>query len=82
MYNYQTFYILKLDSESNDKAEILKSQINYVFQVGGGCRMPMIKQLLKHIFPNAKHECNLYPDWVVAHGAALYAYFLKSGGDD
>uniref|UniRef100_A0AC34FW47 Heat shock protein 70 n=1 Tax=Panagrolaimus sp. ES5 TaxID=591445 RepID=A0AC34FW47_9BILA len=60
------------------KAELKRSQINYVFQVGGGCRMPMIKELLSNIFPHAKQECNLYPDWIVAHGAALYAYHLKT----
>uniref|UniRef100_A0AC34F2J5 IRG-type G domain-containing protein n=1 Tax=Panagrolaimus sp. ES5 TaxID=591445 RepID=A0AC34F2J5_9BILA len=62
------------------KAKIEKQKINYVFQVGGGCRMPMIKKMLADIFPAANHQCNLYPDWVVAHGAALYAYFMKTKG--
>uniref|UniRef100_A0AC34FH86 Uncharacterized protein n=1 Tax=Panagrolaimus sp. ES5 TaxID=591445 RepID=A0AC34FH86_9BILA len=54
------------------------NQIHYVFQVGGGCRMPMIKNILSKIFPDAKHQCNVNPDWVVAHGAALYDYHLKT----
>uniref|UniRef100_A0A914Q052 Heat shock protein 70 n=1 Tax=Panagrolaimus davidi TaxID=227884 RepID=A0A914Q052_9BILA len=62
---------------SISKANLQKDQINYVFQVGGGCRMPMIKKMLKEIFPNSNHQCSIYPDWVVAHGAALYAYHLK-----
>uniref|UniRef100_A0A914PS32 Uncharacterized protein n=1 Tax=Panagrolaimus davidi TaxID=227884 RepID=A0A914PS32_9BILA len=63
------------------KSNISKNEITYVFQVGGGCRMPMIKKMLKEIFPNSSHQCTLYPDWIVAHGAALYAYQLKSGKD-
>uniref|UniRef100_A0A914QSX7 Uncharacterized protein n=1 Tax=Panagrolaimus davidi TaxID=227884 RepID=A0A914QSX7_9BILA len=61
-----------------ENGNILKNEINFVFQVGGGCRMPLIKQLLKDIFPNSNHQCSLYPDWVVAHGAALYAYSLQT----
>uniref|UniRef100_A0AC34FS10 Heat shock protein 70 n=1 Tax=Panagrolaimus sp. ES5 TaxID=591445 RepID=A0AC34FS10_9BILA len=53
-------------------------QINYVFLVGGSSKMPMTKELLSEIFPYANHQCNLYTDWVVAHGAALYGYHLKS----
>ena len=63
------------------KSTLSKIGINYVFQVDGGCRMPMIKEMLKEIFPNANHQCSLYPDWVVAHGAALYAYHLKTGNE-
>uniref|UniRef100_A0AC35FW19 Heat shock protein 70 n=1 Tax=Panagrolaimus sp. PS1159 TaxID=55785 RepID=A0AC35FW19_9BILA len=63
------------------KSNISRDEITYVFQVGGGCRMPMIKKMLKEIFPNSNHQCTLYPDWIVAHGAALYAYQLKSGED-
>uniref|UniRef100_A0A914YXC6 Hypoxia up-regulated protein 1 n=1 Tax=Panagrolaimus superbus TaxID=310955 RepID=A0A914YXC6_9BILA len=70
--------ITKVIFQSILKAKLTKEQIEYVFQVGGGCRMPMIKQLLLSTFPNANHQCNLYPDWVVAHGATLYAYHLEN----
>uniref|UniRef100_A0AC34GV27 Heat shock protein 70 n=1 Tax=Panagrolaimus sp. ES5 TaxID=591445 RepID=A0AC34GV27_9BILA len=66
--------ILRTVSHSN----LQKNDINYVFQVGGGCRMPMIKKLLFGIFPESNHQCYLYPDWAVAHGAALYAYYLQT----
>uniref|UniRef100_A0A914NYF7 Heat shock protein 70 n=1 Tax=Panagrolaimus davidi TaxID=227884 RepID=A0A914NYF7_9BILA len=60
------------------KANMEKGQINYVFQVGGGSRMPMIKDVLENVFRNANRKCLIYPDWAVAHGAALYAYYLKT----
>uniref|UniRef100_A0AC34FJ30 Heat shock protein 70 n=1 Tax=Panagrolaimus sp. ES5 TaxID=591445 RepID=A0AC34FJ30_9BILA len=53
-------------------------QINKVLQVGGGSRMPMVKNLLKDLFPKADHCCAEHPDEVVAIGAAYYAYSLKS----
>uniref|UniRef100_A0A914QQ07 Uncharacterized protein n=1 Tax=Panagrolaimus davidi TaxID=227884 RepID=A0A914QQ07_9BILA len=69
--------ILKVILQSLDKSNLQKDQINYVLQVGGGCRMPMIKDLLKEVFPTADHRCMLNPDWVVANGAALFAYYLN-----
>uniref|UniRef100_A0A914R5L5 Calponin-homology (CH) domain-containing protein n=1 Tax=Panagrolaimus davidi TaxID=227884 RepID=A0A914R5L5_9BILA len=60
------------------QSNIATTDINYVFQVGGGCRMPMLKKLLLDTFPAANHQSSLYPDWIVAHGAALYAYYLKN----
>uniref|UniRef100_A0AC35GUR6 Uncharacterized protein n=1 Tax=Panagrolaimus sp. PS1159 TaxID=55785 RepID=A0AC35GUR6_9BILA len=69
--------ILKVILQSLDKSNLQKDQINCVFQVGGGCRMPMIKDLLKEVFPTADHRCVLDPDWVVANGAALFAYYLN-----
>uniref|UniRef100_A0AC34FIG9 Heat shock protein 70 n=1 Tax=Panagrolaimus sp. ES5 TaxID=591445 RepID=A0AC34FIG9_9BILA len=53
------------------------NQINKVLYVGGGCRMPMIKKLLKSIFPQAQHCDKENPDEVVAKGAAYYAYYLN-----
>uniref|UniRef100_A0AC35FH20 Uncharacterized protein n=1 Tax=Panagrolaimus sp. PS1159 TaxID=55785 RepID=A0AC35FH20_9BILA len=49
------------------------NQINKILQVGGGSRMPMMKNLLYKIFPNAKHCCEVHPDEVVAIGAAHFA---------
>uniref|UniRef100_A0A914P9A7 Heat shock protein 70 n=1 Tax=Panagrolaimus davidi TaxID=227884 RepID=A0A914P9A7_9BILA len=54
------------------------NQINKVLHVGGGSRMPMIKQLLRNMFPEAEHCIEEHPDEVVAIGAAYYAYSLPS----
>ena len=64
-------------TQTLEKVNIQKSKINFVFQVGGGCRMPMIKEMLLEMLPFSTHKCTDYPDWIVAHGAALYAYQLK-----
>uniref|UniRef100_A0A914QS46 Heat shock protein 70 n=1 Tax=Panagrolaimus davidi TaxID=227884 RepID=A0A914QS46_9BILA len=48
-------------------------KIDKVLQVGGGCRMSMIKRLLQTEFPNAQHLCHEFPEEVVAIGAAFYA---------
>uniref|UniRef100_A0A914Q1Y5 Heat shock protein 70 n=1 Tax=Panagrolaimus davidi TaxID=227884 RepID=A0A914Q1Y5_9BILA len=54
------------------------NQINKVLHVGGGSRMPMIKQLLRNMFPDSEHCIEEHPDEVVAIGAAYYAYSLLS----
>uniref|UniRef100_A0A914Q1M2 Heat shock protein 70 n=1 Tax=Panagrolaimus davidi TaxID=227884 RepID=A0A914Q1M2_9BILA len=54
------------------------NQINKVLHVGGGSRMPMIKQLLRNMFPEAEHCIEEHPDEVVAIGASYYAYSLPS----
>uniref|UniRef100_A0A914Q348 Hypoxia up-regulated protein 1 n=1 Tax=Panagrolaimus davidi TaxID=227884 RepID=A0A914Q348_9BILA len=54
------------------------TEINKVLHVGGGSRMPMIKQLLRNMFPDAEHCIEEHPDEVVAIGAAYYAYSLPS----
>uniref|UniRef100_A0A914PJZ3 Heat shock protein 70 n=1 Tax=Panagrolaimus davidi TaxID=227884 RepID=A0A914PJZ3_9BILA len=54
------------------------NQINKVLHVGGGSRMPMIKELLRNMFPKAEHCIEEHPDEVVAIGAAYYAYVLPS----
>uniref|UniRef100_A0AC35F1Y2 Heat shock protein 70 n=1 Tax=Panagrolaimus sp. PS1159 TaxID=55785 RepID=A0AC35F1Y2_9BILA len=53
-------------------------EIHKILLVGGGCRMPMIKKLLKEQFPNAYHSCEEHPDEVVAMGAAYYSYYLNT----
>uniref|UniRef100_A0A914QCE8 Hypoxia up-regulated protein 1 n=1 Tax=Panagrolaimus davidi TaxID=227884 RepID=A0A914QCE8_9BILA len=68
-----------LSVTKNSKLQI--NQLNYVFHVGGGCYMPMIKELLLDIFPNANHQCTDKPDEIVAKGAALYAYYLETRND-
>uniref|UniRef100_A0A914PZZ2 Uncharacterized protein n=1 Tax=Panagrolaimus davidi TaxID=227884 RepID=A0A914PZZ2_9BILA len=67
-----------LIAETLAKAKVNHSDIKIVYQVGGGCRVPMIKRMLLEIFPNAIHECSVNPEWMVAKGAALYSYFLKT----
>uniref|UniRef100_A0AC34G2H2 Uncharacterized protein n=1 Tax=Panagrolaimus sp. ES5 TaxID=591445 RepID=A0AC34G2H2_9BILA len=64
--------------ESLKNVKLNCDEINIVFQVGGGCRMPMIKKMLKEIFPKAQHYCSQHPEELVAKGAALYAYELKT----
>uniref|UniRef100_A0AC35FPN5 Uncharacterized protein n=1 Tax=Panagrolaimus sp. PS1159 TaxID=55785 RepID=A0AC35FPN5_9BILA len=53
------------------------SQINKVLQVGGGCRMPMIKDMLQQLFPNSEQCCEEHPEEVVAVGATYYSYYLN-----
>uniref|UniRef100_A0A914XWR3 Hypoxia up-regulated protein 1 n=1 Tax=Panagrolaimus superbus TaxID=310955 RepID=A0A914XWR3_9BILA len=64
-------------TEALDNLSLTPSQINYVLQVGGGCRMAMVKNLLKNIFPHAQHRSTVDPDWAVAYGASLYCCHLK-----
>jgi molecular chaperone DnaK (HSP70) len=52
--------------------------IDIVYQVGGGCRMPMIKKMLKEVFPGAEHHFSLHLEELVAKGAALYHYEILS----
>uniref|UniRef100_A0AC34F8P5 Uncharacterized protein n=1 Tax=Panagrolaimus sp. ES5 TaxID=591445 RepID=A0AC34F8P5_9BILA len=68
--------------EALDNLKFLPQQINYVLQVGGGCRMGMVKDLLKNMFPNAQHRCVQDPDWAVAYGASLYCCHLQSQSMD
>uniref|UniRef100_A0A914QJ38 Uncharacterized protein n=1 Tax=Panagrolaimus davidi TaxID=227884 RepID=A0A914QJ38_9BILA len=53
------------------------NKIDKVLQVGGGCRMPMIKKLLLDMFPNSEQCCDTNPDEVVAIGAAYCAYYIN-----
>jgi molecular chaperone DnaK len=63
----------------NDKdAGIQPNEINSILLVGGGSRMPMIKNLLQNIFPNAEQRIEINPDEAVAKGAAYYACHLLS----
>uniref|UniRef100_A0AC34F552 Heat shock protein 70 n=1 Tax=Panagrolaimus sp. ES5 TaxID=591445 RepID=A0AC34F552_9BILA len=55
-----------------------EKEIDKILLVGGGSRMPMIKTLLKKIFPRAEQCCAEHPDEVVAIGAAYYAYSISS----
>uniref|UniRef100_A0A914R4X1 Hypoxia up-regulated protein 1 n=1 Tax=Panagrolaimus davidi TaxID=227884 RepID=A0A914R4X1_9BILA len=52
-------------------------KIDNVLYVGGGCRIPAIKALLKEIFNTSEHFCHSQPVEVNAIGAAYYAYFLN-----
>uniref|UniRef100_A0A914Z937 Heat shock protein 70 n=1 Tax=Panagrolaimus superbus TaxID=310955 RepID=A0A914Z937_9BILA len=59
-----------------EKANLKSYDIKKVLQVGGACKMPMIKKLLSNMFPNSEHCCDKNPDEVVAIGAAYYSYYL------
>uniref|UniRef100_A0AC34F971 Heat shock protein 70 n=1 Tax=Panagrolaimus sp. ES5 TaxID=591445 RepID=A0AC34F971_9BILA len=63
-----------LSSIKNSSSNLKENQINKVLHVGGGSRMPMIKELLKEMFPVSEHCCEEHPDEVVAIGAAYYEY--------
>uniref|UniRef100_A0AC34FBA8 G domain-containing protein n=1 Tax=Panagrolaimus sp. ES5 TaxID=591445 RepID=A0AC34FBA8_9BILA len=52
------------------------NQIDKVLLVGGGSRMPMIKNLLHSIFNDAELCSEQHPDEVVAVGASYYAYTI------
>lgn len=46
---------------------------NKVLLSGGASRMPFVKDLTVHAFPNAEVIRDNYPEWVVSDGAARYA---------
>uniref|UniRef100_A0AC34GTC3 Heat shock protein 70 n=1 Tax=Panagrolaimus sp. ES5 TaxID=591445 RepID=A0AC34GTC3_9BILA len=60
-----------------EKIDYEPNQIDKILLVGGSCRMPMIPNLLKEIFPYSDHICEEHPDEVVAVGAAYYSYYLN-----
>ena len=55
------------------------SDLTRILLVGGSTRMPMIAKTLEEA-SGMKPDRTLSPDEAVAHGAALYAGFLQSGG--
>ena len=64
--------------ETLAKADFTSANLNKVLLVGGGSRMPMIRDLLLSMFSNADYCCTQNPDEVVAIGAAQYAYCLAT----
>uniref|UniRef100_A0AC34F1U2 Heat shock protein 70 n=1 Tax=Panagrolaimus sp. ES5 TaxID=591445 RepID=A0AC34F1U2_9BILA len=73
--------IARMRTKINDvlsTANLIHTEIHKVLQVGGGCRMPVVKQMLKNMFKNAEHCVEEHPDEVVAVGAAIYAYHLAT----
>lgn len=42
----------------------------------------MIKEMLREVFPNAIHQCSKHTEELVAKGAALYSYQLKTNPTD
>uniref|UniRef100_A0A914PFC3 Uncharacterized protein n=1 Tax=Panagrolaimus davidi TaxID=227884 RepID=A0A914PFC3_9BILA len=70
--------IIKMKDTINltlDKENI--KELDKILYVGGGCRMPMVKELLENMFPHVEH---LYsrPEEVIAIGGTYYAYYLNS----
>uniref|UniRef100_A0AC34F1M3 Heat shock protein 70 n=1 Tax=Panagrolaimus sp. ES5 TaxID=591445 RepID=A0AC34F1M3_9BILA len=65
-------------NQTLNNAKLSPKDIHKVLQVGGGCRMPVVKEMLKNMFKNADHCCEQQPDEVVAVGAAIYAYHLAT----
>uniref|UniRef100_A0A914XSK4 Hypoxia up-regulated protein 1 n=1 Tax=Panagrolaimus superbus TaxID=310955 RepID=A0A914XSK4_9BILA len=60
------------------EAKCQSYEIKIVLQVGGSSRMPIVKNMLKNMFPNADHCVEQNPDEVVAIGAAYYSYHLAT----
>ncbi|MGO8749331.1 MAG: Hsp70 family protein [Thermoguttaceae bacterium] len=56
-------------------------QIDRVLLVGGSSRMPMVVRMLRAL-TGKEPDCSQSPDEAVAHGAALYAGMIMSGGGD
>jgi molecular chaperone DnaK len=54
------------------------SDLTRILLVGGSTRMPMVQQALEQV-SGMTVDRSLSPDEAVAHGAALYAGFLKQG---
>jgi molecular chaperone DnaK (HSP70) len=46
------------------------SDMDEIVMVGGTTRMPQIRQLVGHAFPNAELNTHIDPDITVAYGAA------------
>uniref|UniRef100_A0A914R7B0 Hypoxia up-regulated protein 1 n=1 Tax=Panagrolaimus davidi TaxID=227884 RepID=A0A914R7B0_9BILA len=61
-----------------EECKFKAENINKILLVGGGSRMPMIKELLKNMFPNSKHLCAKNPEEMIAVGAAYYSCYLAS----
>lgn len=56
------------------------AHINAVLTVGGGTRMPMVREKLKQMSGTTLNQ-SLSPDQSIAHGAAYYAGMLLSNSD-
>lgn len=59
-------------------ARLQFSDLTRVLLVGGSTRMPMVQQTLEQV-SGLNVDRSLSPDEAVAHGAALYAGFLRRG---
>uniref|UniRef100_A0A914YW03 Heat shock protein 70 n=1 Tax=Panagrolaimus superbus TaxID=310955 RepID=A0A914YW03_9BILA len=69
-------------NQTLNNANLAPKEIHKVLQVGGGCRMPVVKEMLKNMFPNSENCVEENPDEVVAVGAAIYAYHLATINDE
>ncbi len=59
-------------------ARLQFSDVTRVLLIGGSTRMPMVQQTLEQI-SGQRVDRSMSPDEAVAHGAALYAGFLRQG---
>lgn len=50
-----------------------RPQLKHIVLCGGTTRMPVLRNTLGHMFPDAKMSTDLNPDTAVARGAALHA---------
>jgi molecular chaperone DnaK (HSP70) len=57
--------------------QLAPTDINYVYLVGGATRMPIIQNLVKHLFSNA-NIIQEYPEQAVVYGATIHAATLNN----
>uniref|UniRef100_A0A914QWS9 Heat shock protein 70 n=1 Tax=Panagrolaimus davidi TaxID=227884 RepID=A0A914QWS9_9BILA len=56
------------------KAKYAPNDIDMVILAGGGCRMPMIREMLKEMFPGSEIRSQNNVEEVVAFGAARFSF--------
>uniref|UniRef100_A0AC35FKH3 Uncharacterized protein n=1 Tax=Panagrolaimus sp. PS1159 TaxID=55785 RepID=A0AC35FKH3_9BILA len=67
------FSIKDLVANTLIKAQYAPNNIDMIILAGGGCRMPMIREMLKEMFPGSEIRSQNNVEEVVAFGAARYA---------
>lgn len=61
--------------------ELEKGDIDEIILVGGGTRMPAVRNNLKLFFDGKEPNCSINPDEVVSAGAAIQGYILSNDSD-
>ena len=72
---------LKPAEDALRSSELGKDDIDEIILVGGGTRMPLVRQNLSRFFPGKKINNTINPDEVVAAGAAIQGFILANGND-
>uniref|UniRef100_A0A914PWY2 Uncharacterized protein n=1 Tax=Panagrolaimus davidi TaxID=227884 RepID=A0A914PWY2_9BILA len=61
------------------EAKIQGDEIQQILKIGGASKMPMIEELLENMFPTAEIINPADDEGLIAKGATLYGFMLKSG---